>query len=148
PGDQPGGIRAGLQRGDDQRPHPGALPGAKEPVHTAPGPVTLGDIAPRSTHPHPPADPIDQSALRPDRRAPALSAHRQQRREHRPLLVGQVETGAGGYRLHSRSPVAVAVFLVDVSPTGDLTHTHPATRRSDQTVTSTTTRRPDFLHTT
>lgn len=147
PGDQPGGIRPRLQRGDDQRPDPGALPGAKEPVHAAPGPVALGDIAPRRPDPHPPADPVDQRALRPDRRATALLARRQQRGEQRPLLVGQVETGAGGYRLHSRSPVAVAVFLVDDSPTGDLLRPSTATHRSDQTVTSTNTRRTNFLHT-
>jgi hypothetical protein len=34
--------------------------------------------------------------------------------------------------------------LVDDSPTGDLTYTHPATRRRDQTVTSDVTRQFGF----
>jgi hypothetical protein len=33
PGDQPGGVSAGLQRGHDQYPHPGPLPAPEQPVH-------------------------------------------------------------------------------------------------------------------
>jgi hypothetical protein len=36
PGDQPGGVRASLQLGQDARPDPVALPPAEQPVHAAP----------------------------------------------------------------------------------------------------------------
>jgi hypothetical protein len=42
PGDQPGGVRAGLQRGDDLRPDTGALPASEQGVDRLPGAVAVG----------------------------------------------------------------------------------------------------------
>lgn len=60
PGDRTGGVRPGLQPGQDRRPDTIALPAPEEPMDRLPRTVRGWQIPPRGPDPHPPADPVDQ----------------------------------------------------------------------------------------
>ena len=96
PGDQPLGVRLGLQAGEDALPGAVALPAAKQPIDGLPGPVAGGHIPPRRPGPGPPADPVDQLAFAPGGWPARLDALGQQRRQPGPLLVGEVSTSHAG----------------------------------------------------
>jgi hypothetical protein len=82
PGDQPSGLRAGLQTVP--------LPAPEQSVHRLPRPIRRRDIPPGRTDPDPPADPVDQLPFGPLGWASGSPAEGQQRFQRRPLRVGQV----------------------------------------------------------
>src|SRR5207248_9626162 len=91
PRDQTHRIGLTLQPGQDPRPGAITLPAPVQPVHRTPVPVTVRHVPPRRPGPYPPPDPVNQLPLAPLRRPTPLLALRQQRFQHRPLPVGQVE---------------------------------------------------------
>src|SRR2546421_2560428 len=90
-------------------------------------PVAVRPVTPRRPGRYPPPDPIDQLPLAPLRRPTRLLTLGQQRLQHRPLPVGQVEPPRHRYPGHEVS-VLMAV-LVDNPSTGDLATYRSPTRR-------------------
>src|SRR5690606_25861745 len=113
------------------------LPATKQPVDGLPRSVAGRHIPPRGTHPQPPPDPIDELPPAPLRR-PALARSGQQRLQHRPLHVGQVEPPRHRYAGHEVS--GLGFFLVDEPSTGDLaiyrSATHPQPETTSETLPS------------
>src|SRR5512133_4023395 len=97
PGDQPLGIRLGLQGGEDPLPGAVALPAPTQSVHRLPGPVAGGGVPPWRAGAGAPADPVDELAFAPGGWPAGLLAPGQQRFQSGPLLVGQVSSS------HARS---------------------------------------------
>lgn len=91
PGDQTSRVRAFLQAGQDPPPGSVSLPPPEQPIDRLPGPISCRHVPPRRTDPHPPADAIDQPASGPFRRTTWPLRPRQQRLQHRPLRVTQIE---------------------------------------------------------
>lgn len=83
-------VGQGLQPGE--YPVPGAvpLPSAEQVVDPAPRSVLDGDVPPRHTGPDPEPYAVDQPPPGPDRWPTCLRAFRQQRFQHRPLLVREI----------------------------------------------------------
>lgn len=130
PRDQPGSVGVGLQPGQDRCPDPSPLPTAKQPVNRLPRPIDRRDVSPRRACSHSPANPIDELPFGPLRWAAQLLPNRQQRFQHRPLRVGQVEPPRHRYGGHEVS--GVLIVLVDDRSTGDLDYliNDTPTRRS------------------
>lgn len=120
PGDHPCGVSAGLQHRQDRCPDPGALPAAEQPIDRLPGTIDRRNVPPRGTDTCSPADPVDQLSSGPPRRAARFDPDWQERFQHRPLRVGQIEPPRHSYAGHEVS--GVQVFLVVDRSTGDLTH--------------------------
>jgi len=118
PGDQPGRVGQSLQPGQDHRPHPGPLPTAEQPIDRQPRPIYRRHVMPRCASTHLPADPIDELPSGPRRRAARLLPDQQERLQHRPLRVGQIEPPRHHHAGHEVS--GVLIVLVDDRSTGDL----------------------------
>ncbi len=83
-------IGQGLEPGEDPMPGAVPLPPAEQVVDSAPRPVRDGHVPPRNAGPDPKPYPVDQLPPRPDRRSPRPGPLRQQRLQHRPLLVREI----------------------------------------------------------
>lgn len=81
----PAAVRPGLQPGPRHVPCPVPLPAAEAPADRLPWSVLGGQIPPRGTSPHSPADPVDQPP--PAHRRPAQHRDRQQWSQHGPLVI-------------------------------------------------------------
>src|SRR5439155_4841853 len=127
PRDQTQHISPALQPGQDPRPGAITLPASVQPVHRAPMPVAVRHVTPGRPGPYPPPDPIDQLPLAPLRRPTRLLTLGQQRLQHRPLPVGQVEPPRHRYPGHEVS--VLMDVLVDNPSTGDLATYRSPTRR-------------------
>ena len=90
PVDLPGGIRGGLQRGQDPRPDTGTLPAPEPPIQTLPGRVRLGHVPPGRPGPHPPPDPVDDLPFCPLGRPSTTRLRGQNRLQPRPLRVAEI----------------------------------------------------------
>ncbi|GAA1182647.1 hypothetical protein GCM10009578_024860 [Streptomyces rhizosphaericus] len=64
------------------------MPATEEPVNRLPGTVLRRQIPPRGTGPNPPSHPVDQPPSA--HRRPAQHRDRQQRTQHRPLIIGKI----------------------------------------------------------
>src|ERR1035441_1917346 len=103
PGNQPGRVRRGLQPADHCGPGPIPLPLPEQSIDPLPGPVPARHVPPRTTHPGPPPDPVGELPLTPLQRSTPPTTGRQQRLQHRPLPIGQVEPPRRRYRGHEVS---------------------------------------------
>ena len=104
PADPPGRISQALQRGHDLAPCAVSLPPTKQRIHRRPGPVLDRYVTPGRAHPHPPAHPVNQLPLGPQRRPTRSLRGGQQRLQHRPLRVRQVNRPVTAV-VSTRSPV-------------------------------------------
>lgn len=90
PKDQSGRIRPRLQQSQQPGPHAPTLPPPEQSVHRLPRPVLNRQIPPRNTGPHAPPDTVYQPSAA---RLPTTHTHRrQQRLQHRPLLIRKIPT--------------------------------------------------------
>lgn len=89
-------IRGSLQRHHHRRPRAVTLPTPKQPIHRLPRPIRRRNIAPGRTDPNPPTDPVHQLAKRPLTRSTGPDTNRQQRHQHRPLLMVRSNRPATG----------------------------------------------------
>lgn len=126
PRDLTGSVGQGLQRGQDLRPHPGALPPAEQSVDRLPRSISCRHLPPRCAGADAPPDSVDELAFRPFRWTAGLLWTGQQRRQPRPLGVGQVRAPLDGYAGHEVS--GIQGFAWSLNPdTGDFTHSVVAT---------------------
>lgn len=90
PRDQPRSIGPALQRSQNPGPHALTLPAPEQPIDGLPVPVLNRKIPPRHTSPHAPPHPVDQQT--PIANRTPQPRDRQQRLQHRPLLIRKIPT--------------------------------------------------------
>src|SRR5690606_27563192 len=134
PTDQPQRVGPALQPAQNPRPDALPLPTPEQAIDRLPMPVTVRHIPPRRPSAHPPPDPVNELPLTPLRRPTRLPTPGQQRLQHRPLRVAQVEPPRHRYPGHEVS-VLMAV-LVDEPSTGDLATCRSPTHPADQLTTN------------
>src|SRR5690606_31874628 len=134
PTDQPQRVGPALQPAQNPRPDALPLPTPEQAIDRLPMPVTVRHIPPRRPSAHPPPDPVNELPLTPLRRPTRLPTPGQQRLQHRPLRVAQVEPPRHRYSGHELS-VLMAV-LVDEPSTGDLATCRSPTHPADQLTTN------------
>lgn len=101
PEDQPGRISPRLQQREQPGPHTPTLPSPEQSIHRLPRSVLKRQVPPRNSGPNPPPHTVYQP---PTARPPATYAHRrQQRLQHRPLLISSIRS-IGGNRCASLPP--------------------------------------------
>ena len=101
--------------------------------------VALLDDLPSDT-----PNPVDQLPLGVLRRPPRPLTHRQHRRQHHPLHLGQIHSPTKRYRL--QEVAASTMVLVDDTSSGDIA-VHPATTGSpDPIVVNTSSDSPHFCN--
>lgn len=83
-------VGQGLQPGENPVPGAVPLPPAEQVIDPAPQPVPDGHVPPRHTGPDLKPYAVDQPPPGPDRWSTCLRALRQQRFQHRPLLVREI----------------------------------------------------------
>jgi hypothetical protein len=113
PGDQVGGVGAGLQPDQDLSSGAVVLPAAVQAVDRLPWPVAHRHVPPGGTDPGPPPDPVDELPFGPLRRAAWLLAGGQQRfQPHVPCFFVGLPLWLAD---HTRVPVPLIGVLVVIN---------------------------------
>ncbi len=116
PDDRAFRVGQGLKPGEDPLPGAVALPPAEQVIDPAPGPVLGGDVPPRNSGPDPESYAVDQPPPRPDRRPPRLRPPRQQRLQHRPLLVREISPRHETRSFTAQDPLSIHDLIGGPSP--------------------------------